>query len=109
MPTAGPLTAAITGLGKPASARMKRQTGASGSEGGALRKSPMSLPAENTVSCPWNTSTRTAASVAACVTASAMVAYMAEVMEFLRSRRLKLTVQTPPSVWTRISLMVFIP
>ena len=38
--------------------------------------------------------------------ASAKAAYMAAVMEFFLSARLKVMVQMPSSVWTRMSLMV---
>ena len=52
MPTAGPQTAAITGLVKVEMPCMKRYTGESAVAGGWFRKSPMSLPALKTVSCP---------------------------------------------------------
>jgi len=103
MPTAGPQTAAISGLGKAAMPRRKRNTGDSAPAGGWFRKSPMSLPAENTVSWPWITTTRTAASSCALASASARVAYMAAVIEFLRSSRLSVMVITPASAWTRTS------
>jgi len=71
MPTAGPATAAISGLGKPAISRRKRNTGASICEGGWFKKSAMSLPAENTWGWPCSTTTRTAASAAAAWSRSA--------------------------------------
>ncbi len=106
MPTAGPHTAAISGLGKAAMPRRKRNTGESSPAGLFLRKSSMSLPAENTVSCPWMTTTRVAASSAACAMAVASASYMATLMEFLRSTRLKVSVRTPASWCWRISDMV---
>ena len=63
----------------------------------------MSLPALNTVASPWSTTTRTASSVAALVSASAMRLYMAWVMEFFLSTRLSVMVRTPASVCTRMS------
>ncbi len=103
MPTAGPHTAATTGLGKVAMVRKKRNTGASCVEGGCCKKSPMSLPALKMATSPWNTTTRTAASWAAASSASAKVAYMAAVREFFLSTRLKVMVVTPASVWVRMS------
>ena len=49
---AGPHTPASTGLLQLLMARRKRNTGESCVAGGLLRKSAMSLPAENTDSCP---------------------------------------------------------
>src|SRR2546423_3627231 len=106
MPTAGPHTDATSGLGNVTSARRKRDTCESLPDGGLFRKSPMSLPAENTVSWPWITATRTAASDAALASASASTPYIAEVIEFLRSRRLNVSVITPRSVLTRMSLLM---
>ena len=72
----------------------------------ALRKSFRSLPALKIAMSPWNTSTRTAASSRAAASASAMAPYIAEVIEFFFAARLKVSVQTPSSVCTRISLEV---
>src|SRR5688500_15540560 len=83
----------------------KRNTGDSGVEGGASRKSPMSLPALKMVASPWISAARTAPSSAALASASASSAYIARVIEFFLSRRLKVRVITPASVWTRMSLM----
>ena len=98
MPTAGPHTDAMTGLGKVLMPRRKRNTGASDVEGGFFRKSPMSLPAEKMVSWPWITTARTALSPEAASSASAMAAYMAAVIEFFLSTRLRVMVSTPASV-----------
>ena len=65
----------------------------------------MSLPALKVVSLPWNTTQRTLASSSAASSASAKVAYMAAVIEFFLSGRLKVSVVTPASVWMRMSLM----
>ncbi len=105
-PTAGPQTAATSGLGKVAMPRRKRDTGESGPAGGRCKKSPMSLPAEKMVSWPCSSTTRTATSPAAASSASASAAYMSAVMEFLRSRRLKVRVITPASVWLRMSWLM---
>ena len=86
--------------------RRKRNTGESCVAGGAFRKSPMSLPALKMVASPWISTVRTALSCSACASASASSAYIAPVMEFFLSRRLKVMVITPASVWTRMSLMV---
>ena len=106
MPTAGPHTEAITGLGKAARRCRKRNTGESCVAGGCCRKSPMSLPALKMATSPWNTTTRTLASCSAAARASAMAAYIVVVMEFFLSTRLKVMVVTPASVWTRMSLVV---
>jgi len=66
----------------------------------------MSLPALNTVSWPWMSSTRTAASDCPRSMASARLAYIAEVIEFFLSRRLKVRVITPASTWVRMSVML---
>jgi len=65
----------------------------------------MSLPALNTVSWPWNTTTRTLASARACSMPSASAAYMSLVIEFFLSVRLKVRVMTPASVCKRMSDM----
>ncbi len=67
MPTAGPQTAAITGLGKAAMVRRKRIAGDSfiGVSAGApaaAMKSAMSLPALKMVGSPWISTARTAPS-----------------------------------------------
>ena len=104
-PTAGPHTAATSGLGKPAMPRRKRCTGASCVAGGWLRKSPMSLPALNTVSWPCNTTARIAGSASACASASASAPYIAAVREFFLSTRFSVRVITPASTWLRISVI----
>src|SRR3990167_9900951 len=105
MPTAGPHTTATAGLLNCAMPRRKRNTGESCVAGGLFRKSPMSLPALKVVSLPWNSTQRTAGSASAASSASASAAYIAAVMEFFLSGRLKVSVVTPASVWTRMSLM----
>src|SRR5919108_3664418 len=104
MPTAGPHTAATIAFGKVAIPRRKRNDCDSVPDGGRFRKSPMSLPAENTVSWPWITTTRTAASLAALVSAAASAPYIADVIEFLRSRRLEGWGLTPRSEVTQVSV-----
>ena len=104
MPTAGPHTAATTGLEKVLMPRKKRNTGESMVLGLAFRKSPMSLPALKMVSWPWNTTARTAGSACACARASAMLVYMAAVMAFFLSTRFRVMVSTPALVSVRISL-----
>ena len=66
----------------------------------------MSLPALKTVASPCSTTTRTASSVAAEFRASAMLLYMAWVMEFFLSTRLSVMVRTPASVCTKMSWWV---
>ena len=107
-PTAGPQTAASSGLGKVAMPRRKRKTGESMPAGLLRKKSSRSLPAENTVSCPWMSTVRTSPSVAARSISVARVSYMATLMEFLRSTRLKVSVSTPASWWIRISDMAVV-
>ena len=85
--------------------RRKRNTGDSWVDGGWLRKSPMSLPALKIVASPWISTARTAPSCSAWASASASSPYIAPVIEFFLSRRLKVRVITPASVWTRMSLM----
>jgi len=104
MPTAGPQTAASKGLGNVLMARKKRNTGDSCVDGGPFKKSAISFPALNTVSCPWKTTTRTSGLASACCKASAISAYMAEVIEFFLSIRLNVMVITPASVWVKMSL-----
>src|SRR5450759_3364980 len=105
MPTAGPHTAATMGFGKALMARKKRHTGDSCEALGRSRKSAMSLPALKIVSCPWNTTTRTATSASACTSASAMAAYIGREIEFFFSTRFRVMVITP-SVWSiNISFM----
>ena len=65
----------------------------------------MSLPALKMVASPWISTARTALSSAAFASASASSAYIALVIEFFLSSRLKVRVITPASVWTRMSLM----
>src|SRR5450830_613775 len=105
MPTAGPHTAATIGLVKVLMPLKKLNTGASRLAGGALRKSPMPLPALKMVSWPWNTTARTASSASACASASAMAVYMAPVSEFFFSTRFRVMVITPALVSTRMSVM----
>ena len=97
MPTAGPQTEAISGFVNALMPRKKRKTGESLVEVGPFKKSLMSLPALKIVSCPWNTTTRTIAFASACAKASAIVAYIAEEIEFFFSTRLNVIVITPAS------------
>ena len=108
MPTAGPHTAATSGFGKVAMPRRKRNTGDSVPCGGRFRKSPMSLPALNTVSWPCSTATWMSGSRSALSSASAIAPYIAAVIEFLRSSRFKVMVITPRSAWVRISLLMIV-
>ena len=57
----------------------------------------MSLPALNTASWPWNTTQRTVSSAWAASSASARLAYIADVMEFFLSGRLNVRVVMPAS------------
>ena len=105
IPTAGPQTAAIIGLGNSAIANMNWNTGASICVGGYSKKSAISLPAVKMFSAPWSTATRTCLSFAALRKISANWLYMARFKEFLRASRLKVMVKTPSSVCCRMSLM----
>ena len=75
--------------------------------GRLLRKSPMSLPALKIVASPWISTARTAPSCVGLAPAHRPVRRTSRsVIEFFLSRRLKVMVITPASVWTRMSLMV---
>src|SRR5690606_15409474 len=108
-PTAGPQTDAISGLGKAASARRKRCTGASPLCGGLFRKSPRSLPAVKASWLPVISATRTAPSAAACSSPSASVAYIAAVIAFLRAGRSKRSSQIPSATPTFTSSVILAP
>ena len=95
MPMAAPLTAAITGFSHSSKANMNWNTGEVVSRGGAFMKSSKSLPDVKISGCPWISTARTAASVCAARSASAMAWYMSEVMAFFFSGRAISMVATP--------------
>jgi hypothetical protein len=66
----------------------------------------MSLPAEKIVSCPWITTTRIVSCSAAWSRASAMLAYIADVIEFFLSIRLNVMVMTPSVTSVNMSLIL---
>ena len=69
----------------------------------------MSLPALKIVASPWISTARTSLDCSAVASTSASSPYIALVIEFFLSSRLKVRVITPASVWTRMSLMVVAP
>ena len=76
---------------------MKRTTGLSSPCGGLLKKSTMSLPAQKQSGWPAISTTRTSGSRLASSKASASAVYIAPVIEFFLSGRLKRTVSTRSS------------
>ena len=109
MPTAGPHTAATSGLGNTARVWRKRKTGRERpASAGVFWKSPRSLPALNTRSLPWTTTTRTSLLSTAASSASASAVYISFVSAFFLSSRLMVMVSTPASTAVRTSL-IFTP
>src|SRR5437868_5676849 len=106
MPTATPLTAATSGFVAWASSCMKRKTAWPSAFGGAATKSSMSLPAQKTSGAPWISTTRTAPSVSAACSASAIAAYIALVMAFFLAGRSMRIVSTPPLFSVPMSMQV---
>src|SRR5262245_11655042 len=87
MPTAGPPTAATSGLSSASMASKKRVLGEPLTSGGRLRKSATSLPAQKQSGAPCSSTARTWASACAPASASASPAYMSWVSEFFFSGR----------------------
>src|SRR5690606_16387615 len=87
MPTAGPPTAATSGLRSACIASKKRWLGEPSVSGGRLRKSPTSLPAQKHSGEPWRSTARTSASASAPAIASASPPYISLVRAFFLSSR----------------------
>ncbi len=107
MPTAGPLTLAITGFGTVAHAREQRVVGvAQLPEHVGLAVAPSSAPPlrsapeENAGPAPVKTITRTSGSASARSSAASMSSPSLRVHAFSASGRLSTTVATPASVWS---------
>src|SRR5260370_37444743 len=81
-PMAAPWTATTTGLSKLTNAFMRRACGGSTGHGGFLRKSSISLPAQNESPAPCQSTTRVFSSFAASLKIPARATYMADVIAF---------------------------
>src|SRR5688572_19639349 len=106
MPTAGPPTAATTGLLKSGKTSKRRQVGEPSPEGGRFRKSPISLPAVKQSAEPCSRMARTSPSASAAASASASCRYISVVMAFFFSGRSKRTRATRPAVSLLIKAVV---
>src|SRR5664279_2250934 len=107
-PTALPCTAATSGFSQRASAWRKRMIGAPSPALSPviLTKSPISLPAQNTVGAPAIRMQRSAVFFTALSVASVMASYIAKVSAFFLSGRFIRTVRTGPSSLTRTRSLI---
>src|SRR5688500_9926832 len=98
MPTAGPPTAATTGLLRFGKTSNSFQVGESSPVGGRCRKSATSLPEVKHSAEPCSRMARTSGSASAAASASASCRYISAVIAFFLSRRSKRTRATRPAV-----------
>src|ERR1700754_1892191 len=105
-PIATPCTATTIGFSKAINALSSADCGDSPGPGGFLRKSPMSLPAQNASPAPCQSTTWTASSASAALRISARLVYMAAVIAFFRAGRLNSTRRMPPLRSVIMSLIV---
>src|SRR6202051_1561145 len=108
-PMAAPWTAATTGLSKLTNALMRLACGDSPGPGGFLRKSSISLPAQNESPAPCQSTTRVLSSFAALLKMPARATYIADVIAFRFVGRLNWTRRTLPACSVTISSMVEFP
>src|ERR1700682_1569827 len=105
-PMAAPWTATTTGLSKLTNAFMRPACGDSPGPGGFLRKSSISLPAQNESPAPCQRTTRVFSSFAALLKMPARATYMADVIAFRFVGRLNWTRRMLPEYTVRISSIV---
>src|SRR6266849_5116315 len=105
-PMAAPWTAATTGLSKLTNAFMSAACGDSPGPGGFLRKSSISLPAQNESPAPCQSTTRVLSSFAASLKMPARARYMADVIAFRLVGRFNWTRKILPECSVTISSMV---
>src|SRR5258707_4375938 len=105
-PIAAPWTATTTGLSKLTNAFMRPACGDSPGPGGFLRKSSISLPAQNESPAPCQSTTRVFASFAASLKMPARATYMADVIAFRLVGRLNWTRRMLPTCWVTMSSIV---
>src|SRR5713226_9278303 len=108
-PMAAPWTATTTGLSKLTNALMRLACGDSPGPGGFLRKSSISLPAQNESPAPCQSTTRVSASFAALLKMPARATYMADVIAFRLVGRLNWMRRMPPACSVTISSIVEFP
>src|SRR6516164_1474450 len=105
-PIAAPCTATTIGFSNLMNASIRRPCGKLPGPGGLLRKSPMSLPAQNESPALCQSATRISSSSAALLKISARLVYMAPVMAFFFSGRLNWTRRIPLDRSVTMSLIV---
>src|SRR5712671_3133028 len=108
-PIAAPWTAATSGLSKLTNAFMRPACGDSPGPGGFLRKSSISLPAQNESPAPCQRTTRVFSSFAASLKRPARARYMADVIAFRFVGRLNWTRRMLPVCSVTISSIVEFP
>src|SRR6516164_1252816 len=96
----------MIGFSNPMRASIKRPWGKLPGPGGFLRKSPMSLPAQNASPAPCQSTTRTASSLPASPRISARFVYMAAVIAFFFAGRFSSTRRMLPERSVLMSLIV---
>src|ERR1700686_2489317 len=105
-PMAAPWTATTTGLSKLTNAFMRVACGDSPDPGGFLRKSSISLPAQNESPAPCQRTTRVFSSFAASMKMPARATYMADVIAFRFVGRFNWTRRMFPACSVTISSIV---
>src|SRR5882724_864986 len=105
-PMAAPWTAATNGLSKSINAFMRRPWGDSPEPGGFLRKSSISLPAQNESPAPCQRTTRVVSSFAASSKMPARATYMADVIALRLAGRFNWTRRMLPVCSVTISTIV---
>src|SRR6267378_3996047 len=108
-PIAAPWTAATSGLSRLTSASISRACGDSPGPGGFLRKSSISLPAQNESPAPCQRTTRVFSSFAASLKMVARATYMADVIAFRFVGRFNWTRRMLPACSVTISSIVDVP
>src|SRR6266446_866164 len=105
-PMAAPWTAATNGLSRLTNAFMRPACGDSPGPGGFLRKSSISLPAQNESPAPCQRTTRVFSSFAASLKMPARATYMADVIALRFVGRFNWTRRMPPACSVTISSIV---
>src|ERR1700688_3935111 len=108
-PIAAPWTATTTGLSKWTNTFMRPACGDSPGPGGFLRKSSISLPAQNESPAPCQSTTRVLSSFAALLKMPARATYMADVIAFRFVGRLNWMRRMLPTCSVTISSIVELP
>src|SRR6516162_5721065 len=103
---AAPCTAATIGFSNLTNASIRSPCGKWPGLGGFLRKSTTSLPAQNALPAPCQSTTRIASSLLASLRMSARLVYMLDVIAFFWAGRLSWTRRIAPVRSVRMSLIV---